>query len=60
MDFYKYDPLTEKWETAPSIQGTKRTNATSFVINNKAYVVGGLANGTYPSDFWMFEPDSQT
>lgn len=60
MDFYKYDPSTETWETAPSIQGTKRTNATSFVINNKAYVVGGLANGTYPSDFWMFDPDTQT
>lgn len=59
MDFYKYDPTTDQWETGPSIQGTKRAFATSFIINNKAYVVGGLNNGAYPSDFWMFDPDTQ-
>ena len=59
MDFYKYNATADIWETSPSIQGTKRTNATSFVIDNKAYVVGGLANGAYPTDFWMFDPDTQ-
>lgn len=59
MDFYKYNAAADIWETSPSIQGTKRTNATSFVIDNKAYVVGGLANGAYPTDFWMFDPDTQ-
>lgn len=60
MDFYKYDPTTDQWETSGSIQGTKRAFATNFIINNKAYIVGGLNNGAYPSDFWMFDPDTQT
>lgn len=59
LDFYKYDPTTDSWETGVSIQGTKRTNATNFVINNKAYVVGGTNNGAYPTDVWMFDPDTQ-
>lgn len=60
MDFYKYNPLTDTWETSISIQGTKRSFATNFIINNKVYVAGGLNNGDYVKDFWMFDPDSQS
>ncbi len=60
MDFFKYYPATDTWETGVSIQGTKRTNATSFIIDDKAYVVGGINNAAYVTDFWMFDPDSQT
>lgn len=60
MDFYKYNPNTNTWEDGVSIQGTKRAFATNFIIDNKAYVVGGINNGSYPADFWMFNPDTQT
>lgn len=60
MDFYIYNPQTEKWENGVNMQGTKRAFATNFIIDNKAYVVGGVNNGSYVTDFWMFDPDSQS
>lgn len=60
MDFYKYNPQTDVWENSISIQGTKRAFATNFILDGNAYVIGGLNNGSYPTDFWMFDPDTQS
>ena len=36
----------------------KYMGATSFVINNEAYVCCGVNNGTYVDDFWKFNPST--
>ncbi|MEI8280055.1 MAG: kelch repeat-containing protein [Bacteroidota bacterium] len=54
---WSYDPNTNAWTQKQDFIGSARTQAVSFVINNKAYVgtgfngnVGGL------SDFFLYDP----
>lgn len=53
-DLWEYNTQTNSWLQKASLGGTKRTDASVFVINDKAYVVGGINNGAYPNDFWMY------
>jgi len=53
-DFYAYDPSAGTWTKTASIGGAKRTDAAAFVINNEAYVVSGINNGSYVSEFWKY------
>jgi len=46
------------WSQLPSLSGSKRSGAVSFVSNNKAYVLTGINNGTTVSDFWVFDPSN--
>lgn len=65
-DFYSFDPTGStvinsvtykgKWTQLTSFQGSKRRGASVFVYSNKAYIMGGQDNTTYPSDFWVFDP----
>lgn len=43
-----------------SIGGSKRIGASSFVIDDIAYVVGGENNSDVVTDFWAFDPSSGT
>lgn len=43
-----------------SIGGSKRIGASSFVIDDIAYVVGGENNSDVVADFWAFDPSSGT
>ena len=57
-DFWRYDPLNNKWAQVSGYGGNKRNGAASFVIDNKAYICSGEnADGTI-SDFWMFNPNA--
>jgi N-acetylneuraminic acid mutarotase len=60
-DFWEYDPATDQWTLKPnSLGGTKRMYAMSFVINDTAYVVGGVNNGSLVADFWAYDPSQDT
>jgi len=62
-DFWRFDPTvgdSGKWSRIASIGGSKRTGATSFVINGKGYVCCGVSNGSYVSDFWTFDPATES
>jgi N-acetylneuraminic acid mutarotase len=59
-DFYKYDEASATWSTITSLGGAKRRNGASFVINNIAYVGFGSNNGSLVSDFWAFDPSSES
>lgn len=59
-DFYSFNPSTNSWSQIVSIGGSKRKSATSFVINNIAYVCCGENNGDYISDFWKYDPSSES
>jgi N-acetylneuraminic acid mutarotase len=62
-DFYVYDPNTSSWakmsDLNQSFPGGKREFASCFVINNKAYIVGGYGS-TLVYDFYYFNADSGT
>ncbi len=70
-DLWQYDPTADKWNLKTSVGGGgvpnpgegyskggfKRMLATTFVYNNKAYLVSGLGGGgTNVSDFWSYDP----
>lgn len=55
-DFWQYDPATDQWTQKTSYGGSKRIYAMGFVINNMAYLVGGMDNGALVSDFWAYDP----
>lgn len=56
-DIYKYNPDNNNWELIP-FPGTKRVGASAFVIDNKAYLLGGINNQQYVYDFWMFDGEN--
>ena len=67
-DFYAFTPLSNSWvqiasigglDTIDNIGGSKRKGATSFVINDIAYVCGGINNGNYAEDFWKYDPAAE-
>src|SRR5690606_3665196 len=40
-DMYKYDDAADSWSAVATLPAEGRTDAATFVLNNKAYVVGG-------------------
>lgn len=54
-DFFEYNPNSNTWVQINS-SINKRQSATSFVIDDVAYVVCGINNGTYLDEFWKFDP----
>ena len=41
-NFYCYDPASNTWSQLPGLPGRAREHANTFVLNDNAYVVGGL------------------
>ncbi|RYY40483.1 MAG: T9SS type A sorting domain-containing protein [Chitinophagaceae bacterium] len=48
------------WDANIDLPGSARSNAVSFVIDNKAYVGTGKNGTTYLSDFWQFNQATNT
>jgi hypothetical protein len=67
FDFWQFDPaqttdvdgvtLQGKWTSVGGYGGGKRSGASVFVLNNKAYICLGENSGGNITDFWMFDPD---
>jgi len=57
-DFYKYNSISGAWDFI-GYNGKIRQGATSFVINNKAYICFGRNNEIPVNDFYMFDPISE-
>jgi len=55
-DMYAYEPNTDSWSKVADFGGDKRSNAVAFVIDNIAYVCTGISNGSYPNDFYKYDP----
>lgn len=62
-DIWEYDPATDKWTQKADMPSTfGKAGAACFVINNKAYVVGGL-NGSgngYSKEVWEYDPSQSS
>lgn len=65
-DIYRYSPTTNTWIALPSMPGSKRSGAITWVYNGKGYLLTGYTNGsryasgTQAYDFWYFTPMSDT
>ena len=59
--FFKYDPDLNKWEAISDAPFTaKRKGAFVFMVNNVAYVGGGVSNSSNPKDFYKFDGSKWT
>ncbi|WP_299453566.1 kelch repeat-containing protein [uncultured Microscilla sp.] len=56
-DFWKYDPASDQWTQITDFKGAERHDATSFVVDNKAYVGTGRQADFY-KDFWAYDANT--
>lgn len=57
-DIYRFNPAApagSQWEIVNGYGGTKRLYATTFVIDNVAYICCGANNSNTVYDFWKFD-----
>ncbi|MBK8614058.1 MAG: thrombospondin type 3 repeat-containing protein [Flavobacteriales bacterium] len=64
-DFWRYDQATDSWSQVADLPGAGRMYAAGFSIGSNGFVgTGKTGNGsspsTYASDFYMFDPFSNT
>lgn len=60
-DVWEYDPAGNKWTKKADCPGIGRSYATSFVINNKAYFIGGYDdNDKKLNEVWEYTPASNS
>lgn len=53
----EYNPNTDRWTTMKSFPGVTSVGSTSFVINNKGYVLAGPSfNFSQEPDLWEYNP----
>jgi len=59
-DLWMFDLPSNAWSFAGSFPGGGRVDASSFTVNNRAYITCGLQvnGGMYYNDLWEFTPDS--
>ena len=56
-DFWSYDPKLDEWTQVDSMPTIGRRDAFGFVINDKAYVGGGVnEHGIFDDEFWEYDP----
>jgi N-acetylneuraminic acid mutarotase len=55
-DLWEYDPLEDIWTEVDNFEGGARTQATVFVINNRAYIFAGYDGTDFLNDLWKFNP----
>lgn len=56
---WEYNPITDFWEEKTNFEGSSRSDAVAFTINNKPYVTTGNSSGYYFDDVWTFYPDEE-
>lgn len=57
-DLWEYDPSADSWTKKADLPDTGRKRSACFVVNNKAYVIGGSVNysGFRSADVWEYDP----
>ncbi len=54
-----YNPTIDTWSIGLSYPGTATSSYSVFIVNNKAYIVGGFTNGTTTTSnqVWEYNPE---
>ncbi len=55
-DFYRYDPVADKWDQLPNFPGTPRSYSYAVVYNGKAYMGFGFGPTSDLTDMWEYDP----
>ncbi|OSZ82802.1 hypothetical protein CAP35_05935 [Chitinophagaceae bacterium IBVUCB1] len=58
-DLWEYNPTSGAWTQKASLPDSGRTESSVFVVNNKAYIVGGnggFTSGTNTNQVWEYDP----
>lgn len=58
-DIWEYDPSQDTWTSKTDFEGSSRSEAVSYVINNRAYIALGRSGSYYFDDVWEFRPDEE-
>lgn len=53
---WQYNPAADEWTQKADVTGSKRSQATAFVVNGKAYICSGNNNGQLLRDLRMYDP----
>jgi N-acetylneuraminic acid mutarotase len=56
-DVWEYDPTTDTWGRKTNFEGSARTNAVSFSLNNRMFVTTGQTSSYQFDDLWEFKPN---
>lgn len=60
---WEYNPVTDRWTERTEFEGTARTGAVGFSIDNRGYVLTGVGSTTstslYFDDMWEFKPEDE-
>lgn len=56
---WEYNSVTDLWELKTSFEGTARTDAVGFTINDQGFVTTGRSSSYYFDDIWLFEPNNE-
>lgn len=53
---WEYNPISDRWTERTAFEGTSRTGAVGFSINNRGFVLTGRSASYYFDDMWEFKP----
>ena len=56
QDCWEYDPTLDTWTNKTNFEGTARQNASSYVVNNRAFVIAGQSSSYFFDDIWELKP----
>lgn len=53
---WEYNPTTDIWKEKTSLEGSSRTDAIGFSINERGFIMLGRSGSSYFDDSWEFKP----
>ncbi len=56
---WEYNPSADVWTEKTSLEGSARTDATGFAINQRGFILLGRTGSSYFDDVWEFKPSDE-
>lgn len=56
---WEYNPSTDVWQEKTALEGSGRTDAIGFSINERGFVLLGRSGSSYYDDVWEFKPQDE-
>ncbi|MGB8492147.1 MAG: galactose oxidase, partial [Bacteroidales bacterium] len=58
VETWEYNPAQDLWTEKTNFEGSARTDAVGFVLDNRGYVTTGKSSNYYFDDIWGFDPNA--
>jgi N-acetylneuraminic acid mutarotase len=56
---WEYNPSTDLWEEKTALEGSGRTDAIGFTINERGFILLGRSGSSFYDDVWEFKPQDE-